>query len=415
MPRQAKGISAAKVAKGRPGRYGDGGGLYLTIRSKTSKFWSFRYVRAGKMREIGLGAACGRQAVSLADARQAARGLWDIHKEGRDPLAERRAGRAAITAATVGKGRTFVEAAGGYIEAYCNSWRSPVTARQWQQSMADYVFPVIGQLSVDTITTAHVASVLQPLWTTKAETASRIRGRIEQVLGREKALGHRSGENPARWKENLDLVLPRRVKVGRVEHHAAMPAAELGDFMARLRADDGTIARALEFTIITCARTAEILGARWDEINMDERLWTIPGARMKAGREHRSPLSGRAVEILLGMQKRRSGEFVFPGYRQGKPLSSMVLLEKLRQMGCSYSVHGFRSTFRDWVGDHTNLPSEAAELALAHAVGDAVERAYRRGDALAKRYQLAEQWAEFCARPPIKDGKKVVSIRGGAK
>ena len=416
MPRQAKGISAAKVSKGRPGRYGDGGGLYLTIKSKTSKFWSFRYVRAGHMREIGLGAASGRQAVSLADARQKARELWDIHKAGRDPLAERRAGRAAVTAASVGKGRTFEQAAGDYIEVYRGAWRNPVTERQWQQSLSDYVFPIIGQFSVDTITTAHVATVLQPLWGEKTETASRIRGRIESVLGREKALGHRTGENPAAWEENLDQVLPRPNKAASVKHHAAMPAAELGDFMVQLRADGSTIARAVEFAILTCLRTKEVRGARWDEIDIDERVWTVPASRMKGGREHRVPLPARAIAILSEMKARRAGDYVFPGrLKSAQPLSPMMLLVKLRQMQCPYTMHGFRSTFRDWVSDHTNFASEIAELALAHNVGDAVERAYRRGDGLTKRFNLAEKWAQFCSRPSSKGGSKVVSIRGGGK
>jgi integrase len=411
----AKGISAAQVAKAkRRGRYGDGDGLYLTVRSATSKFWTFRYVRAGKMREVGLGPAIGRRAVTLADARQKARELWDIHKEGRDPLAERRAGRAAITAASVGKGRTFVEAAGDFIEAYRSSWRNPVNVRQWQQSLSDYVFPLIGRLGVGEITTAHVASVLQPVWVEKPETASRIRGRIEQVLGREKALGHRSGENPARWKENLNNVLPpHSSKVKRVKPHAAMPDTEIGDFMVKLRATDDVIARALEFTIITCARTAEVLKANWSEIDFDEKLWIIPGDRMKAGKDHRVPLSARALVILKQMQKLRTGDFVFPGRRKGTGLSPMVLLMKLqkRMNYPAYTVHGFRSTFRDWTSEHTNFSGEVAEMALAHTVSDAVERAYRRGDLLQKRILLAEKWGEFCMQPSRKGSGKVVSMR----
>jgi integrase len=416
MPRQAKGISAAKVAKGRPGRYGDGNGLYLTIRSKTSKFWSFRFVRADKMTEMGLGAASGPEAVTLADARQEARKLWEIHKSGRDPLVERRAGRATLAAANAGTGRTFKQAAVEYIEDYRSSWRNAAHVRAWEQTLPDYVYPIIGQMSVDTITTAHVVSVLQPIWTSKVDTASRVRGRIEQVLGREKALGHRSGENPARWKENLKSILPPLKKIKRVRHHAAMPARELGDFMAKLRTDDSVVARALEFCIITCARTSEVLKARWNEIDLEEKLWTVPGEHMKAGREHRVPISARALEILDEMQPLRTGDFVFPGRRQGAGLSAMVLLMKLRGMGyADYAVHGFRSTFRDWVSNSTAFPSEAAELALAHNVGDKTERAYRRGDLLEKRFQLAEKWAEFCAAPSHKTDGKVVSIRSGAK
>ena len=416
--RYAKGISAAKVTKvKRPGRYGDGDGLYLTVRSATSKFWTFRYVRAGRMREIGLGPAIGRKAVTLADARKKAAVLWELHKARRDPLAERNAGRFAAQAAAIGAGRTFEQAARDYIEAYRSSWRNDRHVQQWETSLPTYVYPVIGQLRVADISTAHVAAVLQPIWTTTPVTAGRIRGRIEQVLNREKALGHRSGENPAAWKANLDLILPRHSKVRAVRHHAAMPAQEVGDFMAKLRADDGVIARALEFCILTCTRTAEVRGARWDEIDPDEKLWTIPGTRMKGGREHRVPLAPRALAILKEMQKHRRSDFVFPGrFDHGAPLSANLLLVKLRRLGCAFSVHGFRSTFRDWVSDSTNFSSEVAELALAHVVSDATERAYRRGDALAKRFQLAEKWAEFCARPsPQADGKTVVAFGGRSK
>jgi len=283
--------------------------------------------------------------------------------------------------------------------------------RQWEQTLPDYVYPIIGQMSVDTITTAHVASVLQPIWTSKTEAASRIRGRIERVLGREKALGHRSGENPARWEENLKNILPPFKKIKRIKHHAAMPAREVGDFMAKLRADDSVIARALELCIITCARTAEVLKARWNEIDLEQKLWTVPGEHMKAGIEHRVPLSTRALAILNEMQKLRTGDFVFPGRSKGTGLSANVLLTKLRRLKCSHTTHGFRSTFRDWVDDSTNFKGEVAELALAHTVGDETERAYRRGDGLAKRYQLAEMWAAFCSIPSSRRSGDVVDFK----
>ena len=246
-----------------------------------------------------------------------------------------------------------------------------------------------------------------------------MRSRIELILAREKALGRRSGENPAAWKENLAAVLPRHSKVARVKHHVAMSAKEIGDFMERLRADSSTIARALEFCVVTCSRTSETLGCRREEINLDERLWVIPASRMKAGREHRVPLSTRAVEILREMKHLNpDGAFVFPGRNKGGigPLSPPVLLTKMRRMGyADYTVHGFRSVFRDWVSDSTAFPGEVAEMALAHIVGDATERAYRRGDQLEKRFALAEAWSKFCAQPSIRDSAKVVNIRGGAK
>jgi integrase len=411
MPRHAAGVSQGKIDKGRPGRFGDGCGLYLNIKSKTSKYWTFRYVRDGRMREMGLGVAIGRDAVSLSDARQKARELWDIHRSGRDPMTERRAGRMAITAAAIGSGRTFKQAAEEFIELHRASWRNARHALQWESTLAEYVYPTIGALSVDVVTTAHIAAVLTPIWTTTPETASRIRGRIEQILGREKGLGYRSGENPARWKENLASILPRPAKIKRgIQHHAAMPYRDIGDFMARLRTDASVPARALEFMVLTAARTNEVRGAVWSEINFEERIWTVPANRMKAGREHRVALSARALEILREMHAQTAGsDLVFPwGRRPG------AMLEKMRALGVTdATAHGMRSAFKDWCSEVTNFPSETAELALAHLVGDATERAYRRGDLLQKRFQLAEAWAEFCARPSIKDGgEKVVAIRG---
>jgi integrase len=420
MPRHAKGVSQGTITRGGPGRYGDGCGLYLNVKSKMVKHWSFRYVRNGRMREMGLGAAIGRDAVSLSDARQKARELWAIHQAGRDPLAERRAGRMAVMAASVGSGRSFRQAAEEFIELNRAGWRNGRHALQWETTLAEYAYPVIGALSVDTITTAHVAAVLTPIWTSKPVTASRVRGRIEQVLGREKGLGHRSGENPAAWKHNLDAVLPKPAKVkAPVQHLAAMPASELGDFMARLRDEPGVPAHALEFAILAAARTGEVLQATWGEIDFEERLWTVPAERMKGGREHRVPLAPRSIEILRTMTKgtQQDDAFVFPGSRPGAPLTAGALLQQMKDMGVTdASVHGMRSTFRDWVSESTNFAGEVAELALAHNVGDATERSYRRGDQLAKRFALAEAWAAFCAKPSVKDsGDKVVPIRGGVK
>jgi integrase len=416
MPRHAKGVSQGKIDKGRPGRFGDGNGLYLNIKSKTVKHWSFRYVRDGRMREMGLGPAHGRDAVSLSDARQKARELWDIHRAGRDPMAERRAGRMAIAAASIGSSRTFRQAAEEFIELHRNGWRNARHAQQWEVTLRDYVYPAIGELSVDTITTQHIADLLTPLWTSTPETASRVRGRIEAVLGREKALKHRDGENPAAWKHNLDAVLPMPIKVKRaVKHHPAMPAKDIGDFLVNLRAEGSVAARALEFTILSAARTGETRFAKWTEVNFDERLWIVPTERTKSGREHRVPLAPRAIEILREMQPRGS-DFIFPGRYPGAPFATNGMVEMMKRLGATdVTVHGFRSTFRDWVSDSTNFSGEVAEMALAHVVGDVTERAYRRGDLLTKRFALAEAWAEFCARPSIKDGEKVVSIRGGKK
>lgn len=417
MPRRAQGLSAAKVAKARPGRYGDGGGLYLLVRSAKAKFWTFRYVRQGRMREIGLGPAAGRTAVPLADARDKARALYNLHRDGRDPLDERSAARAAMQAEAA-KAVTFREAAERYIEAHRAGWKNEKHAAQWPATLESYAYPQIGNFSVQAIDTALVLKVLEPIWTKKPETASRLRGRIEQVLDWARARGYRAGENPARWKGHLKNLLPARSKVQRVEHHAALPYAEIGDFIAALRAQEGTAARALEFAVLTAARTGEVLGARWCEIDIREKLWTVPATRIKSGKEHRAPLSGRAFEILKELKRAHGCEdaegYVFEGREQGRPLSNMAFLMLLRRMGrADLTAHGFRSTFRDWCAERTNFPSEVAEMALAHAVGDKVEAAYRRGDLFDKRRALMEAWARYCSSPiPVqKITGKVIRIR----
>ena len=398
MPRKAKGLSAAKVQKARPGRYGDGGGLYLLVRSPEAKFWIFRCVRGRKMRELGLGPASGRTAVSLSDARKKARVLYDLHRDGRDPLAERAAGR-AFQAAETAKAVTFAYAAERYIEAHRTGWRSPKHHQQWKNTIGTYAEPIIGSLSVRAIDTALILKVLEPIWTKKPETASRLRGRIELILDWARARGHRDGENPARWRGHLDHLLPARSKVRRVQHHAALPYAELPDFMAALRAQEGTVARALEFTILTAARTGEVMGASWKEINLAERLWIVPGERMKAGKEHRAPLSARAVEILKEMKQAHGHDpkaFVFAGRAPGRALSNMAFLMLLRRMDRGdLTAHGFRSSFRDWCAERTNFPNEVAAMALAHAVGNKVEAAYRRGDLFEKRRQLMDRLGDI--------------------
>jgi integrase len=401
MPRKAKGLSAAKVSKARPGRYCDGGGLYLLVRSPKARFWIFRYVRNGKMREMGLGSATGRNAVSLADAREDARELFKSHRKGGDPLAERRARKIAERAEDA-RAVTFRQAAERYIEAHRAGWKNDKHAAQWPATLDRYTYRQIGNVSVQAIDTALVIKVLEPIWIKKPETASRLRGRIEQILDWAKAREYRTGENPARWKGHLKNLLPARSKVQRVVHHPALPYAEIGDFVVALRAQDGTAARALEFAILTAARTSEVVEARWDEIDIREKVWTVPGERMKAGKEHRVPLSGRAFEILKEMKASHDddAEYVFEGREPGTALSNMSLLMLLRRMGRDdLTVHGFRSTFRDWCAEQTNFPNEVAEMALAHTVGDKVEAAYRRGDLFQKRRSLAQAWAKYCGSP----------------
>jgi integrase len=412
MPRRAKGLSAAKVVKARPGRYGDGVGLYLLVRSPEAKYWIFRYVKAGRVREMGLGPASGRAAVSLADARRKARILHDLHRDGRDPLEERNAGR-ALQAAEAAKSVTFTGAADRYIAAHQAGWRNAKHAAQWTNTLRTYATPVLGFLPVQSIDTGLILKVLEPIWTKKPETASRVRGRIASILDWAKARGHRQGENPAQWRGHLDHLLPARAKVHKVRHHAALPYAEIASFVAELRQQGGTAALALEFLILTAARTGEVIGAQWSEINLAERLWVVPAERTKTSKEHRVPLPARAIDILKQVPRHDDDDdYVFVGRAVGRPLPSMAFLMLLRRMGHgSVTTHGFRSSFRDWAAEHTSFSSEVAEMALGHAVGDKVEAAYRRGDLFEKRRQLLDAWAAFCAQPPSR-GERVVPIRG---
>lgn len=406
MPRRAQGLSAQKVAKAKPGRYGDGAGLYLLVRSPEAKFWVLRYVRDGRMREMGLGPAAGRAAVTLSEARGKASVLFKAVRDGRDPLADRKAERAARLLESA-KAITFAECAAQYIAAQEAAWKNDKHRQQWENTLATYAEPEIGSLAVQAVDTGLVLKVLEPIWTEKPETASRLRGRLEAILDWAGARGYRNGENPARWKGHLDKLLADKSRVRRVKHHAALPYDEVASFLTELRRQEGTAARLLEFTILTCTRTGEALGTRWSEVDLGRSLWVIPPERMKAGREHRVPLSGRAVAILNEMDPLRheEGDFVFPGGQLGKPLSNMAMLSVLRRMKRDdITVHGFRSSFRDWAAEQTNWPNEVVEMALAHAVGNKVEAAYRRGDMFEKRRRLMDAWTEFCAIPQTRAG-----------
>jgi integrase len=295
---------------------------------------------------------------------------------------------------------TFQACADAYIAAHRAGWRSAKSLTAWEGTLGAYVHPVFGALPVQAIDTALVTKAIEPIWAEKPETAGRVRGRIEAILDWATARGHRQGENPARWRGHLDKLLPNKTKVRRVEHHAALPYPEISAFMAELRQQEGVAALALEFAILTAARTGEVIGARWDEFNLAERLWTIPGQRMKAGREHRVPLPDAALAIIETMAGIREGDFVFPGGKASRPLSNMSMLMLLRRMGREdLTIHGFRSSFRDWAAERTGFPAEVAEMALAHTVADAVERAYRRGDLFQMRRQMMDAWAKFCAAP----------------
>jgi integrase len=405
MARAVDRLSARSVQSATaPGLYPDGYGLYLKVAPSGSRSWILRYRHAGRRRDMGLGRY---PLISLAEARQRAEKQRRVLADGIDPLAEKRSQRAAI-AAERAKAMTFGQSADAYIAAHRAGWRGGDSERQWRGSLRDYAHPVIADLPVQSIDVALVMRVLEPIWTTKPETASRIRGRIESVLDWATARGYRQGDNPARWRGHLENLLPKRSKVRKVEHHAALPYSAVAGFVAELRRQEGVATKALEFAILTAARSGEVIGAKWSEFDLNERLWAVPANRMKAAREHRVPLSGAALAILQQMAEIRTGDFVFPGER-GR-LSGVSFFRLLRRMGHEgLTTHGFRSSFRDFAAERTNFPREVAELALAHAVGDATERAYQRSDLFAKRRQLSEAWAKFCAAPAT--AGEVIAIR----
>jgi integrase len=391
----------------RRGYYGDGGGLLLQVSAGGAKSWVFRFKESGRLREMGLGPT---YTVSLAEARQKALECRKARLDGRDPIEARQEGRMAAKL-DAAKAMTFRDSAERYIAAHKAGWKNDKHAAQWPATLTTYVYPSFGSLPVQAIDVGLVMKALEPIWTEKPETASRVRGRIESVLDWATARGYRQGENPARWRGHLENLLPKKTKVRRVEHHAALPYPEIAAFIAELRQQDGVAARALEFTILTAARTGEVIGATWDEINLAERLWIVPARRMKAGKEHRVPLSDAALAVVEQMREIRQGNYVFPGGRTSRPLSNMALLMTLRRMGRDdLTAHGFRSTFSDWCAERTNAPSEVREMALAHTVGDKIEAAYRRGDLFEKRRQQVEAWAKYCAAPP--PVPRMASLRG---
>ncbi|WEY37775.1 site-specific integrase [Paraburkholderia sp. SUR17] len=400
MSRPIKRLSAVKVRQEKAqGYYADGGGLYLQVSKTGTKSWIFRYSRSGvlttngkrKHTDIGLGSYLS---VSLEAAREKADGIRRAIANGEDPLAMRQSERAKIASKM-----TFTDCAAAYIEAHKHGWKNDKHVGQWTNTLTTYANPFIGKKDISLVDTHDVMRVLEPIWTTKNETASRVRGRLEKVLAWATTRGLRSGENPARWKGHLDTLLAKPSAVQKEEHHAALPYSEIGGFMESLRAMDGVASRALEFGILNASRTSEIIGAQWTEIDLDAKLWTIPAERMKMKKEHRVPLSKRAVTILKEMELARHGNFVFPGMRDGSGLSNMSLLAVLKRMGrADLTVHGFRSTFRDWAAECTNFPRELAEKALAHAVRSEVEAAYQRGDLLTKRGRMMDAWATYCSR-----------------
>ena len=402
MARTGK-LSSVEVAKAKgPAVLHDGGGLYLRVSQSGTKSWVFRFQLDGKRRDMGLGPYPD---ISLAEARGRATEHRKLRHDGIDPLQAREAQRRAQRL-TVARGRTFREVAEEFIGRNEVGWRNAKHRQQWRNTLATYVYPMLGELPVAAIDTGLVVQVLDAIWTEKPETASRVRGRIEAVLDAATVRGFRQGPNPAQWKGNLAHILPASARVRKVAHHAALPFDEMPAFLSALQARSGVAARALEFAIFTAGRTAEVLGATWGEIDTNAKVWTIPAERMKAGREHRVPLSGPALALLEKLRPlalKRDGEPdpaapVFPGPRRALPMSSMTMLMLLRRMKRNdVTAHGFRSTFSDWAAERTAYPREVVEMALAHAVENKVEAAYRRGNLFEKRCKLMEAWADFCA------------------
>jgi integrase len=387
-------LSALSLSKVRePGHYPDGHGLYLQVNRGGSLSWVYRYMLNKRPRMMGLGSY---PEVNLGEARKRATECRRLRNDGIDPIEAQKAVRTA-TLLKSAQGITFEDCCKAYIASHKAGWRNAKHAEQWTSTLSTYAYPVFGDLPVASVDTKLVMKVLEPIWATKTETAARLRGRIENILDWAKTREYREGENPARWRGHLQNLLPQRRKVRKVRHHPALPYDKMPSFMKALRKQEGMAALAFEFLILTAARTSEALGGRWDEIDLAKAVWTVPSTRIKAGREHRVPLSGPAIALLRKLAKVRDGEFVFAGAKKGKPLSNMALLALLRRMErTKITAHGFRSTFRDWAAEQTDTPRDVAEMALAHAVGDKVEAAYRRGDLVEKRKKLMQEWAKYC-------------------
>lgn len=372
--------------------YADGGGLYLQVSRSGTKSWIFRFAMSGREREMGLGPL---HTVSLSEARDLALDARKLKLRGLDPIDARNGERSAKRLEDA-KAVTFKQAAAAYIKANQAAWKNAKHAAQWEATLATYAEPIFGDFAVAAIDTTLVLKAIEPIWTAKPETASRLRGRIETILDWATVRGFRHGDNPARWRGHLDKLLPSKNKIRTVTHHAALPYKELPAFMQVLADQAGVGARALEFTILTAARTSEVIGARWEELDVASATWTVPKERMKAGREHRVPLSASALKILEAMAAIRTSDYVFPGGKKDRPLSNMALLAALKRMKRSdLTAHGFRSTFRDWAAETTDYPGEVVEMALAHTVANKVEAAYRRGDLLEKRKGLMSDWSRF--------------------
>lgn len=393
MPKKAEGLTARKVDTIKtPGLFADGGGLYLQVTAAGAKTWIFRYKLADRRRDMGLGST---STVGLAEAREKAQAAQKLVKDGIDPIEDKKA-KAAAKALDAANARTFKECAEAYIEAHRAGWKNPKHAAQWPSSLETYAYPIIGALPIAEIDTPLVLQVLNPIWNTKTETANRLRGRIEMILDYARVKGYRTGDNPARWRGHLDHTLLSRDKASPRGHHASLPYADMPGFWPKLQVQDGIGARALEFCILTAGRTGEVLGARWDEIDTEAATWTIPADRMKAGQEHRVPLTAPALSLLRKMAAIRTGEFMFPSQSPRRPSSNMIMAMTLRRMKVAATPHGFRSTFRTWAAEKAHAAHEVAEAALAHVEGNKTVAAYQRGDLFERRRRLMDAWAIYC-------------------
>ena len=396
------------IKEASPGLIGDGGGLYLQVGKTGGLSWLYRFQLNGSRRAMGLGK---HPEVSLAQARDRAASARKQVADGIDPIEAKEHAQLAAKAAQ-NKALTFQQCAAEYIDAHRSSWKSIKHAQQWENTLSTYAYPFIGDKPVSAVTTDDVLTILKPIWASKNETASRVRNRIELIIAAAKARKRFEGENPAQWKGHLDKLLAKRKQVAQVEHHAALPYSQLPTFWRNLETAEGMAAKALQFTILTACRTSEVLNAQWSEMDLASALWTIPASRMKARREHKVPLSDAAVAVLERLARVQDNPFVFPGMKEGRPLSNLAMLMLLRRMDLGHlTVHGFRSSFRDWAAEETAFPNMVAEMALAHTVGSAVEAAYRRGDLLEKRRAMMQAWADYVETQPATN---VVLLRGRA-
>lgn len=418
MARQLGKLTVLKVkAIDKPGWHGDGGGLWFQLTPTGSRSWVFRYSFHGKQKVLGLGAT---HTINLSEAREKARKLRQALLEGIDPGEARMAAKKA-TALAAAKRITFDEVVAAYLDSKRHEWSNPKHAAQWESTLATYASPFIGKLDVRDVDTDMVLKCLKPIWTTKTETASRVRQRIESVLAYATTAGHRSGDNPARWKGHLANLLPKPGRVAEVTHHPALPWHRMPAFMNALGQMDGNGARALEFAILTACRSGEVRGATWAEIDLDAKVWTIPAERMKAKREHTVPLSDAAQAVLKKTVRFAGDDIVFPGSRKGSQLSDASLAACIKRLneksdprwtdenGADIVPHGFRAAFRMWAAEASNFPREVAEHALAHQLPDRVEAAYQRGSQFAKRVRLMEHWAAWCCTSPA--GANVVNLK----